>query len=76
MREKLFSILFIFLFFIISLTTSIAQPGNGNGAPHPCPPNNPNCEPVRYPITESILLLLAGGFGLGIRVISKKRKNN
>jgi len=47
-------------------------PGAG-GPPRPCPPNNPNCEPARVPITESILFLLAGGIGFGIRTIKRKK---
>lgn len=75
MRVKLFSIIFTFLFFIAHLT-SFSQPGNGNGAPHPCPPNNPNCQPERVPISGSILLLLAGGISIGIRAITKKKKKD
>ena len=46
----------------------------GNGAPHPCPPQNPNCDPVKAPITEGIILLLLGAVGLGIKAFSKKDK--
>ena len=62
MRARIFSILFGILFFAAHLTC-FAQPGNGRGAPHPCPPNNPNCEPERVPITQSVLVLLAGDHG-------------
>lgn len=75
MRIKLFSVLFI-LFFITASLTGFAQPSKGKGGPNPCPPNNPNCPPARVPITESIIILVIGGIGIGIKSISKKRKDN
>lgn len=74
MRIKFFSVLFTFVLFVTCLT-GFAQPGGGNGAPHPCPPNNPNCPPVRVPIAETVIILLAGGLGLGLKTVSKKNKN-
>jgi hypothetical protein len=48
-----------------------------SGAPDPdCDPaTDPTCV-QRAPITETIIILLAGGLGLGIRTASKKKKNN
>jgi hypothetical protein len=47
----------------------------GNGPPGPCPPTDPDCnDPAKAPITETVVLLLAGGIGLGIKAFSKKKK--
>jgi hypothetical protein len=75
MRIKIFSILFALLL-TATCFIGFAQPGNGRGAPHPCPPNNPNCPPARVPITETIIILLVGGLGLGLKTVSKKKKND
>jgi len=79
MRVKILSIVFAFLL-TAAFFTAFSQPGNGNGngkgPPRPCPPNNPNCQPTRIPITSGVLVLLAGGIGFGIRTISRRRKQN
>jgi hypothetical protein len=76
MKRKLFRATLALLFSFILMTAN-AQPGGGG--PNPCPPTDPNypdCDPVRVPITGSILILLAGGLALGLRTVTKKEKNH
>jgi hypothetical protein len=75
MRIRIYSIVFTIALTTLSLI-GFSQPGppqGRGGPPRPCPPNNPNCQPARVPINGSILLLLAGGIGFGIRTIKTKK---
>ncbi len=58
--------LLIFYSLLIAVTT-IGQPNNG--------PPDPGGGGGRVPITESIVLLLSAGIGLGIKSFKKKNKN-
>jgi hypothetical protein len=73
MRIRVFSVL-VTVFLLFNSLISFSQM---SGAPDPdCDPaTDPTCE-QRAPITETIIILLAGGLGLGIRTASKKKKNN
>ena len=43
-----------------------------NGPPKPCPPRNPNCDPLAVPIDGWVLVLMGVGVLYGIYLLTQR----